>query len=53
LHDLNKQLEEYENWKLNVASFSNSDILSMLPDFNMEKNMPVEDDENLEKKEEW
>lgn len=25
----------------------------MLPEFNLEKNLPVEDDENLEKKEEW
>lgn len=28
-------------------------ILNVLPEFNMEKNMPVEDDENLAKKEEW
>lgn len=28
-------------------------ILNLLPEFNMEKNMPVEDDDNLDKKEEW
>jgi hypothetical protein len=28
-------------------------ILSLLPEFSMEKNMPVEDDDNLDKKEEW
>ncbi len=29
-------------------------VLSMLlPEFNLEKNQPVEDDENLEKREEW
>ena len=30
-----------------------ADPNQILPEFNMEKNMPVEDDENLEKKEEW
>ena len=28
-------------------------VFSMLPEFNMDKNMPVEDDENLARKEEW
>ena len=28
-------------------------VLNLLPEFNMDKNMPVEDDENLAKKEEW
>jgi hypothetical protein len=31
----------------------NHSILNVLPEFNMDKNMPVEDDENLAKKEEW
>ena len=34
-----------------AADFS---VLSVLPEFNMEKNMPVEDDDNLDKKkDEW
>jgi hypothetical protein len=28
-------------------------ISQILPEFNMEKNMPVEDDENLAKQEDW
>jgi hypothetical protein len=34
-----------------TADFS---VLNVLPEFNMEKNMPVEDDDNLDKKkDEW
>jgi hypothetical protein len=53
LDDLYKQLQDFEKWKANVATFTNPDILLMLPEFNMDKHMPVEDDENLDKKEEW
>jgi hypothetical protein len=35
------------------AANSDFTIQNILPEFNMEKNMPVEDDENLIKKEEW
>jgi hypothetical protein len=58
--DFYKQIEEYEIWKQKTAGHylygPNSDLVlisRILPEFNMEKNMPVEDDENLEKKEEW
>jgi hypothetical protein len=36
-------------------NFANSDYaeLKLLPEFNLDKNMPVEDDDNLDKKEEW
>jgi hypothetical protein len=39
----------------NVVNGQNQDfsVLNLLPEFNMEKNMPVEDDDNLVKKEEW
>ncbi len=37
-----------------VAANHEFAILNILPEFNMEKNMPVEDDDNLaRKKEEW
>lgn len=58
--DFYKQVEEYEIWKQKTAGHylygPNADMVLVsliLPEFNMEKNMPVEDDENLEKKEEW
>jgi hypothetical protein len=53
-------VDEYEQWKVKTANVylygPNADMVVLnliLPEFNMEKNMPVEDDENLEKKEEW
>lgn len=42
---------EFEHWKAHVAVTSN-EPLQVLPEFKMEQNMPVEDDDNLEK-EEW
>ncbi|CDW82182.1 UNKNOWN [Stylonychia lemnae] len=52
LNDFSRQLEDFERWKTTQATFNN-DIILVLPEFNMEKNMPVEDDENLAKKDEW
>jgi hypothetical protein len=56
IHDFYKQVEEYEHWKVNTANFYLNGpqgdqivISQILPEFNMEKNMPVEDDENLAK----
>ena len=46
------QLEEFEKWKQNLP-LNITDVLSILPEFNMERNMPVEDDDNLIKMEEW
>jgi hypothetical protein len=67
LEDFNRQLEEYEQWRQQAVASgaqkaifkavannaSDFTILNILPEFNMEKNMPVEDDDNLERKEEW
>lgn len=60
IRDFHKQVEECEAWKVNTAHHylygPNADlvVLSMLlPEFNLEKNQPVEDDENLVKREEW
>jgi hypothetical protein len=68
IDDFNRQLEEYEHWRHQLVNSgaqraifkaaglmpgSEFAILNILPEFNMEKNMPVEDDENLDKKEEW
>ena len=68
MEDFNRQLEEYEVWRSQAVTSgaqraifkaaglmagSEFAILNILPEFNMEKNMPVEDDNNLEKKEEW
>lgn len=60
ISDFYKQVEEYEVWKQKTAGNylygPNADLVlisMILPEFNMEKNMPVEDDDNLEKKEEW
>eukprot|EP00347_Sterkiella_histriomuscorum_P021471 403333864 len=47
-----RQIQECEVWKTGQVSFY-SDALTVLPEFNMEKNMPVEDDENLDRQEEW
>jgi hypothetical protein len=52
VEDFYKQVEDYEQWKATTAAFSN-DILGILPEFTMEKNQPIEDDDNLEKKDEW
>ena len=56
INDFYKQVEEYETWKTNTANFYLNGpqgdqivISQILPEFNMEKNMPVEDDENLAK----
>jgi hypothetical protein len=53
-------VEEYETWKVNTANFYLNGpqgdqivVSQILPEFNMEKNMPVEDDENLAKQEDW
>jgi hypothetical protein len=35
------------------AANSDFTVQKLLPEFNMEKNIPVEDDGNLLKKEEW
>ena len=60
LLDFYKQVEEYETWKVNTANFYLNGpqgdqivVSQILPEFNMEKNMPVEDDENLAKQEDW
>ena len=60
IHDFYKQVEEYEHWKTNTANFYLNGpqgdqivVSQILPEFNMEKNMPVEDDENLAKQEDW
>jgi hypothetical protein len=60
IYDFYKQVEEYEHWKVNTANFYLNGpqgdqivISQILPEFNMEKNMPVEDDENLAKQEDW
>ena len=45
-------MEEYEQWKATIAAYSN-DMLAILPEFNMEKNIPVEDDEKIMRKDEW
>ena len=52
INEMNKQLEEFEKWKQNLP-LNITDVLSILPEFNMERNMPVEDDDNLIKMEEW
>jgi hypothetical protein len=56
IQDFYKQVEEYETWKVNTANFYLNGpqgdqivVSQILPEFNMEKNMPVEDDENLAK----
>ena len=60
--DYYKQVDEYEQWKAttaqayfyNPAQVAEQVIVSrVLPEFNMEKNMPVEDDDNLQRVEEW
>ncbi len=61
IHDFYKQIDEYEHWKSTTASLyintldvTNGTISLCLPEFNLEKNMPVEDDDNLDKKgDEW
>ena len=60
IHDFYKQVDEYETWKVKVANvYLNGPqadqivVSQILPEFNMEKNMPVEDDENLAKQEDW
>lgn len=47
MHDLGKFIEDLEDWKDHKDKPEN--FLSSLPEFNIENNMPVEDDENLEK----
>ncbi|CDW79777.1 UNKNOWN [Stylonychia lemnae] len=53
LKDFIRNEEEFEEWKKSLHLKPSTDFISSLPDFNMEKSMPVEDDENLEKAEEW
>eukprot|EP00347_Sterkiella_histriomuscorum_P013888 403362980 len=55
--DFYKYTEQYEKWRQSLHFQShmshNNEFINSIPDFNMEKSMPVEDDENLEKPEEW
>jgi len=44
---------DYEVWKSNHIN-DQTDFLSTIPEFDMEKNTPIEDDNNLEKhKDDW
>lgn len=51
--DYYKQIVEFENWKAGLNE--NADFISTIPEFDMEKNSPIEDDGNLSKggKDDW
>ena len=50
--DYRTETGDYEKWKGTTAMFSQN-VQSILPEFNMNKNMTVEDDDNVDIKEEW
>lgn len=46
-------MEEFEVWKSSSQIHFGCEVLSSLPEFNMEKSMPIEDDDILDKQDEW